>query len=407
MSFICVSLLKQYAKCPTKSSPQGYPFFRLTSRQCTLIFQTGDNYSHKTQVKRWGLDHWHNQKFLQYQWLKILLCPEQLKSWNPAVSACITWLLQSTYQTIATTAGIGERSFQELHTNPQPFPMPAILTSTLEATVFLLALNQINPRSHWFKPTVHGYPVYQTYRSVKFHEISDSRGKKESTWGCWWRLKEEVGRVSETETGKWLKSSFFQIQRCQKTFGPAGWGPPLPHQQHVRPELEPRTEIQHRKIICLSIFILSVFRKEHDNTSKPAVIPGYSSEGDFQAHTSTKKGAPEQTKAAPLRWQLWAFLGHTGAELWQGQSSDSSYRTQRYFPKVTNWTGQSFFPWRILNLTGSRHTIQIIRVLLRAQNSPRHQSSTGTCWQCPATPAQNQGKLSKSGKNAVHGREAS
>lgn len=67
-------------------------------------------------------------------------------------------------------------------------------------------------------------------------------------------------------------------------------GPPPSHQQHVRPELETGTETQHRRIICLSIIILSMFRKEHDNTSKPAVIPGYSRERDLPGtHKAPRK----------------------------------------------------------------------------------------------------------------------
>lgn len=130
-----------------------------------------------------------------------------------------------------------------------------------------------------------------TYRSVRFHEIFDFRGNKENTWSCWWRLKEEVGRVSETERGKW-QQHFLSDTKVPEDIRPCWTGATStsPHQQRVRPEIETRTEIQHGQIICLYIIILSMFMKEHDNTSKPDIIPGYSRERDLPStHVAPRK----------------------------------------------------------------------------------------------------------------------
>lgn len=112
-------------------------------------------------------------------------------------------------------------------------------------------------------------------------------------------------------------------------------------------------EIQHRKIICLSIIILSMFRKEHDNTSKAAVIPGYSRERHTQG---SKKGA----LSAHLRWQLWAFLGHTEP---QEQSSDRDKAltgATGHTDTLLRWQSDLANP----SLSERSWTMQIIRVLL-------------------------------------------
>lgn len=97
-----------------------------------------------------------------------------------------------------------------------------------------------------------------------------------------------------------------------------------------------------------------------------------------------------------------------GTELWQ------ELRQHSHSPKVTKVTVLS------LNLAasslGRRHNSQINQGVPQSTEPtqtpvqcPRHQCSTGTCWQCPAQwcPAQNQGKLSKPGENAIHKWESS
>lgn len=61
---------------------------------------------------------------------------------------------------------------------------------------------------------------------------------------------------------------------------------------------------------------MSMFMKEHDNTSKPDVIPGNSRERDLP---STHMAPRKETWVPNLRWQFWVFLEHTEH---QEQSSD-------------------------------------------------------------------------------------
>lgn len=220
------------------------------------------------------------------------MCPGQLKTLHSAVSACIPWLLQSTCQTIPTTAGTGETSFQELLTNPQPFPVPAILASTLEATVFLLSLKYRSvPVATDLTPvSIDILSMQATYRSVKFSFWIAEVTRRVA--GLWWRLKEEVGEWVKPRQAN-DKSISFHIPRCQKTSAPAGLGPPASHQQHIKPSLKPGQKSSTEK--------LSAF------PSPPCLCSGKNTTTQIQTKLLLVIPGKEGTHRAPSP-RLWAVL---------------------------------------------------------------------------------------------------
>lgn len=190
---------------------------------------------------------------------------------------------------------------------------------------------------------------------------------------------ERGSRESEWNWDRQMITAFPFRHKGGRKLSPAGWG--LPHLTSARPELE--TETQHRNSICLSIIILSVFRKDHDNTSKPAVIPGYSREGDIPG---TDMAPRKQSWVPSLRWQLWALVGHTEH---QEQGSGRSSSQHRHCPELTKGCAHPLSPCRTLKLAG--HSTQTSRALLRALRAQP--------WHLLALPtaAQNHRALSKLG----------
>lgn len=170
-----------------------------------------------------------------------------------------------------------------------------------------------------------------TYRSVRFHGVFDARGNKESAW-----FLVEAGRGSRegVKVRQQMTTAFpftyRGVRRHQVLLHGASCTSLETHQSRAWNQ-----DRNHRKIICLPVIILPMYRKEHDNTSKPSYSWLFQGKRPSRHTQGTKTETWVPSPEPELSWGT----QEARTELWQ------ELRQHRHSPQVTKGPGQPFCSW--------------------------------------------------------------